>query len=307
MYHRLKTLFFPIRQKASDNSFYSTILCSMLQVHKNNELTAQINNWKQQNKSIAFVPTMGNLHEGHLSLLKIGHEQADKLVSSIFVNPMQFDSTEDLGKYPRTLDQDCKALMEHQCDLVYLPSEQDLYPQGLSNITCVEVPHITSRFEGKFRPGHLTGVSTIVLKLFNLVQQDIAVFGKKDYQQWRMIEKMVRDLNLNINILAGETVREPDMLAMSSRNQHLNQSQQLTSTQLQAQLNQVAQAIRSGNHNFSTLCEQAIKNLSKDGFEVDYFEVCHQHTLQTATQDDPLVILAAATLGTTRLIDNIEI
>jgi pantoate--beta-alanine ligase len=168
---------------------------------------------------------MGNLHEGHLSLLRIGRTQADKLVSSIFVNPLQFGPNEDLKKYPRTLEQDCKSLMEHGCDLVYLPTEQDLYPLGLQHMTTVHVPDITERFEGTFRPGHLDGVSTIVLKLFNLVQPSIAVFGKKDYQQWRMIEKMVHDLNLPIDITAGETVREDDQLAMSSRNQYLSEQE----------------------------------------------------------------------------------
>ncbi|MBT7207738.1 MAG: 4-phosphopantoate--beta-alanine ligase, partial [Gammaproteobacteria bacterium] len=133
----------------------------MLQVHNNNELSAQIRDWKRQGHRIAFVPTMGNLHQGHLSLLRLGHEQADKLISSIFVNPMQFSPNEDLNNYPRTLEQDCKALMEHQCDLVYLPTEQDLYPNGLEHMTTVHVMDITQRFEGEFRPGHLTGVSTI--------------------------------------------------------------------------------------------------------------------------------------------------
>ena len=279
----------------------------MLQVHNNNELSAQIRDWKQQGKTIAFVPTMGNLHEGHLSLLQHGREHADKLVSSIFVNPLQFDSKEDLTKYPRTIEQDCKSLMEHQCDLVYLPSEKDLYPVGIEHMTSIQVPDITDRLESEYRPGHLTGVSTIVLKLFNLVQPDIAVFGKKDYQQWRMIEKMVHDLNMGIDIIAGETIREPDKLAMSSRNLYLSQPQHLIATKLQQQLSHVAQEIRQGNTSFSTLAESASNILQQASFEVDYFEICHQQTLQQASADDPLVILAAARLGNTRLIDNIEI
>ncbi len=279
----------------------------MLQVHNNNELSAQIRDWKQQGKTIAYVPTMGNLHEGHLSLLRIGGEQADKLISSIFVNPMQFGQNEDLNNYPRTLEQDCKALMEHQCDLVYLPTVQDLYPDGLKHMTSVQVMDITKRFEGEYRPGHLVGVSTIVLKLFNLVQPDFAVFGKKDYQQLQMIKKMVHDLNLNIDVIAGETVREESGIAMSSRNQYLTKKQQSIAVELQQQLRKVAEQIKKGNESFSTLAKEATGTLSHSGFEVDYFDICHQKTLKPAGINDPLVILVAAKLGNTRLIDNIEV
>ena len=279
----------------------------MLQIHNKKELRAQIHEWKQKGKTIAFVPTMGNLHEGHLSLLQTGREQADKLVSSIFVNPMQFAAHEDLDSYPRTLKQDCKALMEHQCDLVYLPEVKDLYPQDLNHMTRVEVPDITRRFEGEYRPGHMTGVSTIVLKLFNLVQPDLAVFGKKDYQQWRMIEKMVSDLNLPIDIIAGETVREPDGLAMSSRNQYLTKKQRTKALKLQQQLQQTAAAIRAGNTDFQSLMDKAIEALIQKGFGVDYYEVCHQTTLEQAQPGDPLVIVSTARLGDVRLLDNVEV
>ncbi len=279
----------------------------MHRVHNNNELLAQINDWKQQGKRIAFVPTMGNLHKGHLSLLELARERADKLVSSIFVNPMQFGPNEDLDKYPRTLEQDCKGLMEHSCDLVYLPTNQDLYPEGLNHITAVHVPDITVRFEGEFRPGHLSGVSTIVLKLFNLVQPDIAVFGKKDYQQWRMIEKMVHDLNLHIDILAGETIRESDGLAMSSRNQYLSANERQQSSQLFKQLTQAAHLVRAGKKPFTDIQQMAIETLKDHGFIVDYFELCNQHSLEPEYTGDDLVLLAAAHLGNTRLIDNLEI
>lgn len=279
----------------------------MLQIHNKKELRAQINEWKQQGKSIAFVPTMGNLHQGHLSLLQTGRDQADKLVSSIFVNPMQFAAHEDLDSYPRTLVHDCKSLMEHRCDLVYLPSVEDMFPQHLKHMTRIEVPDITLRFEGAHRPGHLTGVSTIVLKLFNLVQPDIAVFGKKDYQQWRMIEKMVRDLNLPIDVIAGKTVREPDGLAMSSRNQYLNKKQRKKAPYLQQQLQQTALEIRAGNADFVSLMDEAFIALTRHGFDVDYYDVCHQHTLEEARPGDPLVIVTTARLGETRLLDNIEV
>lgn len=279
----------------------------MLQVHQHHELRAQIQQWKRQGQSIAFVPTMGNLHEGHLSLLNLGREQADKLVSSIFVNPLQFGPNEDLDNYPRTLEQDCKALMEHRCDLVYLPTEHDLYPNGLAHMTSIQVPDITACFEGQFRPGHMAGVSTIVLKLFNLVQPDIAVFGKKDYQQWRMIEKMVHDLNLPIDIIAGETVREADQLAMSSRNQFLTPQQRPIASQLYQQLTQAAEQLSSGGIEPDTISQNAIGQLQQAGFEVDYFAVCHRHDLAHPTAGDALVIVTAARLGSTRLIDNIEV
>lgn len=279
----------------------------MLQVHNHNELNAQIRQWKKLGLSIAFVPTMGNLHEGHLSLLNLAREQADKLVSSIFVNPMQFAANEDLDNYPRTLELDCKNLMEHHCDLVYLPTEKDLYPEGLSHITSVQVPDITSRYEGEFRPGHLTGVSTIVLKLFNLVQPDLAVFGKKDYQQWRMIEKMTRDLNLQIDIIGGETVREADGLAMSSRNQYLNPDERQQACHLYQQLQAAAQAVRDPYADWSDIKRQAVDALQQNGFQVDYFDICEQTTLQAVQDTGDAVILAAARLGQTRLIDNLEV
>ena len=279
----------------------------MLQVHNSNELSAQIHDWKRQGKTIAFVPTMGNLHEGHLSLLRIGREQADKLVSSIFVNPMQFGPNEDLKKYPRTLEQDCKALMEHQCDLVYLPTEPDLYPNGLAHVTSVHVPDITDRFEGKFRPGHLDGVSTIVLKLFNLVQPGIAVFGKKDYQQWRMIDKMVHDLNLPIDIIAGETVREDDQLAMSSRNQYLSAQQRQVASQLYRELSHASEQLSAGKLDVEAITRQAVQKLQQAGFAVDYFAICEKATLAPLKGEAPAVIVAAARLGQTRLIDNIEV
>ncbi len=279
----------------------------MLQVHNNKELMAQIREWKKLGQTIAFVPTMGNLHQGHLSLLQLAHDQADKLVSSIFVNPMQFGPNEDLANYPRTLERDCKALMEYRCDLTFLPGTQDLYPQGLDRITQVRVPDITERLEGEFRPRHLTGVSTIVLKLFNLVQPDLALFGKKDYQQWRMIEKMVQDLNLPIDIIAGETMREDDGLAMSSRNQYLDSDQRRKAAKIYQQLDWVCNQIRAGNDHFAELTLQASNVLTDAGFKVDYLTICNRHSLHLPNPGDPLVVVVAARLGETRLIDNMEI
>ena len=279
----------------------------MLQVQNINELTAQIREWKHQRKTIAFVPTMGNLHKGHLSLIAQGHQQADKLVSSIFVNPMQFAPEEDLDNYPRTLQKDCKVLMEHGCDLVYLPKDQDLYPRGLSHMTAIQVPDVTCCFEGEHRPGHLTGVSTIVLKLFNLVQPNIAVFGKKDYQQFQMVRKMVLDLNLNIDIIGGETIRETDGLAMSSRNQYLSPDERQQAITLYHQLIHAAKQYRVEGSDFEPIKQQAIQALTAAGFKVDYFDLCGQQTLIPVNARKSSVIVAAAKLGATRLIDNIEI
>lgn len=279
----------------------------MQRVHNNKELIAQIQQWRQQGNKISFVPTMGNLHDGHLSLLSTAREQSDKMISSIFVNPMQFGPHEDLSKYPRTLENDCRFLMEYGCDLVYLPDDAELYPQGQENITKVQVTGVTESYEGEFRPGHLTGVSTIVLKLFNLTNPDIAVFGKKDYQQWRMIEKMVHDLNLNIEIIGAETVRASDGLAMSSRNQYLNDTERKQAVLIHQQLTETVAQIKAGQNDYAALSLKMKSTLQKNGFAVDYVDICHQLTLKPAQLGDPLVILVAAKMGTTRLIDNLEI
>ncbi len=278
-----------------------------LSIENTAQLREQIREWKLQGQSIAFVPTMGNLHAGHLSLIDIAKHRADKLVSSVFINPMQFGPHEDLAKYPRTIEKDCLALADHHCDLIYLPPSADLFPDGLEHMTVVQVPDITRRFEGEFRPGHLNGVSTIVLKLFNLVQPDIAVFGKKDYQQWRMISKMAKDLDLDMTIMAGETIRETDGLAMSSRNQYLDNNQRKSAIALRRQILEAVDEIRAGNTQFKELENRSILTLTQHGFEVDYFEVCNQQTLEPGLKGEQLVILAAAKLGATRLIDNAEI
>ncbi len=279
----------------------------MLRVNNNKELIAQIQQWRLQGNKISFVPTMGNLHDGHLSLLSTARAQSDKMISSIFVNPMQFGPHEDLSKYPRTLEKDCRFLMEYGCDLVYLPDDAELYPQGQENITKVQVTGVTESYEGEFRPGHLTGVSTIVLKLFNLTNPDIAVFGKKDYQQWRMVEKMVRDLNLNIEIIGAETVRASDGLAMSSRNQYLNDTERKQAVLIHQQLTETVAQIKSGQNDYTALSLKMKSTLQQNGFAVDYVAICHQRTLKPALPGDPLVILVAAKMGTTRLIDNLEI
>jgi len=275
--------------------------------HSLAELRGRIGEWKRTGKRIAFVPTMGNLHAGHLSLIGQAREAADRVVASIFVNPMQFGPDEDLERYPRTLEQDREALQQAGCDLLYLPAEQDLYPQGLAAITRVHVPGLTDELEGASRPGHFDGVATVVLKLFERVQPDIAVFGKKDYQQWRMIEKMTTDLDLPIDIRAGETVREADGLAMSSRNQYLSPEQRRIAPLLQQELRLIANSLRAQATDPEPLLQQARARLQQAGFAVDYLEIRERKHLTRPRPGDERVVLAAAWLGSTRLIDNIEI
>lgn len=281
----------------------------MLQISDFSELRRVIQLWKANGEQVAFVPTMGNLHAGHLSLIDIAKSHAQRVVCSIFVNPLQFAVDEDLDAYPRTLEQDAAALQQQQCDLLFLPSDQTLYPQGFKQITTVSVPEITTDKEGAFRPDHFRGVSTVVLKLFNLVQPDYAVFGKKDYQQWRTVEKMVADLNLALTIIPGETIREPSGLAMSSRNLYLSDEEHQRAAMLQQSLRVIGQAINDNPQvSFSDCCQQQKLKLEQTGFEVDYLEVCDRHSLQpTQNSDHDLVVLVAARIGKTRLIDNLEI
>ncbi len=270
-------------------------------------LRRPIGDWKRDGQRIAFVPTMGNLHAGHLSLIEQARQAGDRVVASIFVNPLQFGPNEDLDRYPRTLQQDREALEQAGCDLLYLPAEADLYPQGLDAITRVQVPGVTEELEGASRPGHFDGVATVVLKLFQRVQPDVAVFGKKDYQQWRMIEKMTADLDLPIDIVPGETVREADGLAMSSRNQYLDPQQRRVAPLLQQQLRRIAERLRAGADAPEALVAEARQTLEDAGFRVDYLEIRERERLARPAPGDALVVLAAARLGETRLIDNIEV
>ena len=251
---------------------------------------------------------MGNLHRGHLSLVREAHRRCDRVVCSIFVNPMQFGANEDFNHYPRTLEHDAELLQAENCDLIYLPSADELYPEGLDNITHIEVTNITDILEGEQRPGHFTGVSTIVLKLFNLVKPDIAVFGNKDYQQLLVVSKMVEDLNLDVKIIGFETGRESSGLAISSRNQYLNPQQFELAALIQQALQQTAVLISAGDRNYPKLEANATLKLSEAGFTVDYFTIRHAQSLKSANADDKnLVILVTARLGTTRLLDNIEL
>ncbi len=280
----------------------------MDQANSVSELRQYVQHWKDHKQSIAFIPTMGNLHQGHLSLIEKGQSLCDRSICSIFVNPMQFGPNEDFNHYPRTLDEDIELLESAGCDLVYMPAASELYPQGLENISQVIVTDLTESFEGAHRPGHFTGVATIVAKLFNIVKPDVSIFGKKDFQQYCVIKKMTRDLNLDVEIIGQETSREPSGLATSSRNQYLNEAQKLTAALIYTTLQDASNKILSGERKFALIEKQSIERLNQAGFDTEYFNVCNADTLKPATaKDKKLVILVTAQLGDTRLLDNIEI
>jgi pantoate--beta-alanine ligase len=258
-----------------------------------------------------FVPTLGNLHAGHLSLVRIAHESGGLVIASIFVNRLQFAPHEDFATYPRTFERDCELLAGGGCDIVFAPAEDEMYPEA-QTYTVRPPPELTEILEGQVRPGFFTGVCTVVLKLFNIVQPDAAVFGKKDYQQLLVVRSMVRQLALPIEMMAGETVRDASGLALSSRNGYLNDSQRAEAAQLHASLTKLAAAARSGRTDWPALEHEAQEFLRARGWQPDYVAVRRRSDLRepSAAQPaagEPLVVLAAARLGGTRLIDNVEI
>jgi pantoate--beta-alanine ligase len=275
---------------------------------------AQLRRALEGQNSVALVPTMGNLHAGHLDLIKLAKQQATCVVVSIFVNPLQFGANEDLANYPRTLAADCEKLQAAGADIVFVPSVAEMYPdfdgQDLKQSITVQLPAVANDLCGASRPGHFAGVATVVLKLFNLVQPQLAVFGKKDYQQLFIIREMVKQLNLAITILAADTVREPSGLAMSSRNGYLSSAEKAQSSQLRAELVSLSEQIKQQGRraNFSSLEQAAALNLQRQGWQVDYVAIRAASNLQAASADDTdVVVLAAAKLGTTRLIDNLSL
>ena len=279
----------------------------MQTIEQISNLRGEINLWRQQGLKIAFVPTMGNLHQGHIALVEKAKLVADKVVASIFVNPMQFGATEDIGNYPRTMAADQEKLLTAGCDLLFTPTPAIIYPKGLDQQSYVEVPNVSQHYCGESRPGHFRGVTTVVCKLFNLVQPDIACFGLKDYQQVQVIQTMVEDLSMPIEIIAVETVREASGLALSSRNNYLNEAEKNIAPALSQNLKWLAQAIRS-NDDFVGLAQKAASNINIAGMKTDYIHICHARTLQPASKDDKeLVILAAAHCGKARLIDNLRV
>ncbi len=270
------------------------------------ELRATLAAWRKGGERIAFVPTMGNLHAGHLDLIVEARHRADRVVASIFVNPMQFGEGEDFDAYPRTLEADTAKLTEAGVDLLFAPTVSAIYPSGARQQTRVEVPGLSDLLCGASRPGHFIGVATIVCKLFNMVQPDLAVFGEKDYQQLMVIRRMVTDLAFPVEIVGKSTVREADGLAMSSRNGYLSPEQRASAPSLYQALQATAKAIRAGNRDFNSLQAEAERALRQAGFRPDYYAIRRAEDLELPTENEPsLVILAAAFLGTTRLIDNL--
>jgi pantoate--beta-alanine ligase len=254
---------------------------------------------------LAFVPTMGNLHEGHLSLIRLARQHAPRVAASIFVNRLQFAPGEDFERYPRTFASDCDRLAAEGVELVFAPDEQTLYPEP--QVYVVEPPPLANELEGRFRARFFHGVSTVVLKLFNCVQPACAVFAKKDYQQLMIVRGMVRQFNLPIEIFAGETLREPDGLAMSSRNGYLSASERAEAPRLRWVLQHVGARLGEGERNFEALGAEAMRELAAAGWKPDYVEVRRQEDLSVpGPADTRLVVLAAARLGSTRLIDNVE-
>ena len=270
------------------------------------ELRAAVARARGEGKRIAFVPTMGNLHSGHAALVTKAAQRADFVVASIFVNPLQFGAGEDLDKYPRTLAADQQRLLEAGCHLLFAPTVEEMYPDGMAVQTRVSVPSLSDGLCGASRPGHFEGVATVVSTRFNMVQPDLAVFGEKDYQQLAVIRAMVRDLNMPIQIIGEPTVRAEDGLALSSRNGYLNAEQRAAAPALYQALGQLADGIRRGRRDFAALLDEGQAKLVAAGFRPDYLEVRHARTLKPAQPDDrDLVILGAAYQGSTRLIDNL--
>ena len=262
--------------------------------------------WRARTQSIAFVPTMGNLHTGHIRLVEESKRQAERVVVSIFVNPSQFGPNEDLAAYPHTPDQDTAKLITAETDLLFLPSSRELYPRDFAAMSYVEVPGLSDELCGRFRPGHFRGVATVVLKLLHLVQPDVALFGEKDYQQLTLLRRMVADLDLPVRIHAVSTIREPDGLAMSSRNAYLSPEERRRATRLYVRLSEAAERTLSGEADYARLEREGSAGLLADGFRPDYFAVRRQSDLAVPGAEDlELVILAAARLGRTRLIDNV--
>ncbi|AHG19418.1 pantoate--beta-alanine ligase [Chania multitudinisentens RB-25] len=271
-------------------------------------LRQQVRRWRQEGKRIALVPTMGNLHEGHMALVKEARARADVVVVSIFVNPMQFERPDDLAHYPRTLQEDCEKLNRRDVDLVFAPAPAEVYPQGLNEQTYVDVPGISTMLEGASRPGHFRGVSTIVSKLFNLVQPDLACFGEKDYQQLALIRKMVADMGYDIDIVGVPIVRAKDGLALSSRNGYLTAEERQVAPQLSKIMRALTEQLSNGERHLDHLLEQSAEKLRAAGFIPDELFIRDADTLQPLNVDSRrAVVLMAAWLGKARLIDNQQV
>lgn len=270
-------------------------------------LRALLAEWRRSGERVVLVPTMGNLHAGHLSLVEQAKDLAGRVVVSLFVNPLQFDRAEDLKAYPRTFEDDRLALERMEVDLLFAPEVSAMYPQPAHQLTRVEVPGLSALLEGASRPGHFAGVATVVIKLFNLIQPDTGIFGVKDYQQLLIIRRLVADLDVPVEIRAGATVREADGLALSSRNRHLDAEQRRCAPELYRTLCAMADALKKGQNDYVHLEREASQRLQRSGLTPDYVVVRRKADLvEPAPGESGLIVLGAAWLGATRLIDNVE-
>jgi pantoate--beta-alanine ligase len=280
----------------------------VLVVNTKQEVAEQVAEWRHNDEHIALVPTMGNLHAGHLALIELAREHAERVVVSIFVNPTQFGEGEDFEAYPRTLERDTRRLKTASADMIFAPSIETVYPFGLEMATKVSVPGLTQNFCGAARPGHFDGVTTVVARLFAMVQPDVAVFGQKDYQQQLVLRHMAKDMSLPISVITGNTVRDDDGLALSSRNSYLSEEERAQAPLLYQVLTQVSGELQNGRRDFEELETLATARLSDSGFVVDYFSIRRAQNLEVPDRDcDDLVVLVAAKLGGTRLIDNVVV
>ena len=280
----------------------------MLVEKSRQELRERVREWRRKGDHIALVPTMGNLHDGHLSLIDLAREHAERVVVSVFVNPTQFEPGGDFEKYPRTLATDKRKLQRAKADLLFVPDVETMYPFGTTDATTVSVPKLKDDLCGAFRPGHFDGVTSVVSRLFGLVLPDVAVFGQKDYQQQLVIRRMVEDLHWPVEIVSGATVREADGLAYSSRNQYLTRDERRIAPALYAALQKLGRDLQAGKREFGELEDQAMAVLAEKGFSPDYVAIRRAVNLEAPDRDtDELVILAAVRLGAARLIDNLVV
>jgi pantoate--beta-alanine ligase len=272
------------------------------------DVRRQVHEWREQGFTVGFVPTMGSLHAGHMSLLAAARFRADRVIASVFVNPLQFGPGEDFERYPRTPEDDSRLLEDENCDLLFLPTVAEIYPQGRGSATLVTVKPLSEILEGAHRPGHFDGVATVVAKLFGIVQPELAVFGEKDYQQLAIIRRMVLDLEIPVQIVGAPTVRSPDGLAMSSRNRYLSDAERARAPRIHAALRAAAERIHAGERDYAALAAWGSGALRAAGMQPDYFEVRDAGTLLAPAADcRELVILTAARLGRARLIDNLRV
>lgn len=271
------------------------------------ELRAVLDRWRRTGDRIALVPTMGNLHDGHLSLVQLARTHGERVVVTIFVNPTQFEPGSDYEAYPRTLEEDRERLQQAPVNLLFAPDTATMYPFGLEQATRVRVPGLSEELCGASRPGHFEGVTSVVLRLFALVEPDVAVFGEKDYQQQVLIRRMVDDLHLRVKIVTAPTVREPDGLAFSSRNQYLTPEERRVAPELYGTLRRAAEALHDGSGDYAAIESRAMAELASHGFRPDYVSVRRADTLALPGPGSrELVVLGAAWLGKARLIDNVR-